>query len=834
MAQIDHRPRIRAVLGPTNTGKTWLAIDRMLGHQTGIIGFPLRLLARENYDRVAERVGARNVALVTGEEKIIPPTARYFLCTVEAMPLDRPVDFLAIDEVQLCSDDERGYVFTDRVLRARGRLETVFLGSETMEPILNILVPDAEIEKRQRFSRLGWGGVRKLTRIRRKTAIVAFSANDVYRLAEQVRQNRGGAAVVLGALSPRTRNAQVEMYQAGEVDYLVATDAIGMGLNLEIDHVLFSGLKKFDGTRFRGLTVPEIAQIAGRAGRYTNDGTFGTLAEIGPLEEEIIHAVENNNFDPIRRIWWRNADLEFASLRDLFASLDAAPPLRLLTRTRQAEDYRALKRLARDQDIKSLAASRDQVRLLWEVCQIPDFRKTVPEAHIRLLARIYTNLCAADRRLPHDWVARQISHLNRFDGDIDTLMTRIAHTRTWTYITHRSDWIEDAAHWRDQARALEDRLSDALHAKLTERFVDRRSAALVQAKSKDALDVRLDADDGVLVEGEYVGQFTGLRFAPEASVKGEERRLILTMARRALGGEIAARVRQLSEDLDDKFSLGADGTVCWRDQPVARLFAGRTVLTPSLRIDADGFLPNDLRQHAEHRLDRWLAAYVETQLKPLIDIRDGDFSGAARGLVYQMVERLGSVSRKDASEQIAALTPEDRKALRRHQVRLGPRYVYIASLLKPRAAFLRAVLWCVAGEEKIFALPDPGIVSPIPDPAIPHGFYDAIGYFPAGGRVMRADILDRLTVRLMHLSRNGAFDLPEDVASTLGLGNEETANVLRDLGYRKDKNTGEFLRKHRPRKKQARKKNARSARRRKHRAADPASPFAVLSQLRAP
>ena len=435
-------PKITAVLGPTNTGKTYLAIERMLGHRTGMMGFPLRLLARENYDRVVSLVGSRHVALVTGEEKIVPPTARYFLCTVESMPVARLVDFLAVDEIQLCADPERGHLFTDRLLRARGQSETMFLGSETIKPVLRKLVPEAEFVSRPRFSKLSYSGPKKLTRMKRRSAIVAFSASDVYALAEQIRRTSGGAAVVLGALSPRTRNAQVQMYQEGEVDYLVATDAIGMGLNMNIDHVAFWRLHKFDGLRRRPLAVDEIAQIAGRAGRYMQDGTFGTLAELGALDPETVEAIENHRFQNIRGIWWRSSDLEFKNLTSLLRSLDASPPSRVLRRVREAEDHGALRRLSQDKAIADLAGNRDMVSLLWEVCQIPDFRKTMPDVHVRLLGTIYRHLAASERRLPTDWVAGQLVRLERFDGDIDTLMARISHTRTWTYISHRTDWID--------------------------------------------------------------------------------------------------------------------------------------------------------------------------------------------------------------------------------------------------------------------------------------------------------------------------------------------------------------------------------------------------------
>src|SRR5712692_550281 len=489
MAMLRAAPRLVAVLGPTNTGKTHLAIERMLDHQSGMIGFPLRLLARENYDRVVRVKGARAVALITGEEKIVPPNPAYFVCTVESMPLDRLVDFLAVDEIQLCADPERGHVFTSRLLHARGLHETMLLGADTIRPLLRRLVPEAEYISRPRFSTLSHTGARKVTRLPARSAIVAFAAADVFALAELVRRQRGGTAVVLGALSPRARNAQVGLFQSGEVDYLVATDAIGMGLNMDVDHVAFARLAKFDGRGPRRLTAAEIAQIAGRAGRHMSAGTFGTTAELEPLDPEIVEAVETHRFDPLEQIYWRNARLEFASIGALLRSLDRRPPLRGLVQAREADDQLALRALAGMADIAAAARNPARVRLLWEVCQIPDFRKVMSETHARLLAQIFRHLSGPAERLPADWVAKSVARLDRGDGDIDTLMARIAHIRTWTYIAHRPDWLAEAAHWQERARAIEDKLSDSLHHRITQLFVDRRSAFLVKqlATDKDLL-----------------------------------------------------------------------------------------------------------------------------------------------------------------------------------------------------------------------------------------------------------------------------------------------------------------------------------------------------------
>src|SRR5271170_7984532 len=552
MATLRAASRLWAVLGPTNTGKTHLAIERMLGHQSGMIGFPLRLLARENYDRIVALKGARAVALITGEEKIVPPYAQWLVCTVESMPLDRPVDFLAVDEIQLCGDAERGHVFTDRLLHARGVFETMLLGSDTIRPLLRRLVPEAEIASRPRFSTLHYTGAKKLTRLPTRSAVVAFAVADVFALAEAMRRRQGGTAVVMGALSPRACNAQVGLFQSGEVDYLVATDAIGMGLNMDLDHVAFARLVKFDGFAPRRLAPAEIAQIAGRAGRHMSDGTFGTTGELGPLDPEIVEAVESHRFDPLTRLNWRNTRLRFDSVAALLRSLDERPSLPGLVQARAADDHRALQALARNREVAELASHRGAVRLLWEVCQIPDFRKVMSDSHARLLAHIFTHLAGPEERLPTAWIAGQMANLDRVDGDIDTLMVRIAHTRTWTYITHRGDWVEGATAWQERARGIEDRLSDALHDRITQRFVDRRSAFLVRHLAGDAeILASVDKAGEVRVEGTYVGRLDGFRFVPDAA-EGDAMRTLVTAANRVLRSEVMARARRLAAEGDDE------------------------------------------------------------------------------------------------------------------------------------------------------------------------------------------------------------------------------------------------------------------------------------------
>ena len=605
MAIFRPAPRLVAVLGPTNTGKTHLAIERMLGYRSGMIGFPLRLLARENYDRIVKRKGARSVALITGEEKILPPNPCYFICTVESMPLDRQVDFLGVDEIQLCADSERGHVFTARLLHARGQQETMLLGADTIKPLMRRLVPEAEHVSRPRFSTLSYTGYKKVTRLPPRSAVVAFAIADVFSLAELIRRQRGGTAVVMGALSPRARNAQVGMFQAGEVDYLVATDAIGMGLNMDLDHVAFARTVKFDGRGPRRLSAAEVAQIAGRAGRHMSNGTFGTTAEHGPLDSEIVEAIETHHFDPVMRLNWRNSKLRFESISALLKSLDERPSVPGLVLAREADDQRALQALSRNQDITQLVTHPGAVRLLWEVCQIPDFRKVMTESHTRLLAHCFLHLAGPQERLPLDWIAEQIGHLDRVDGDIDTLMARIAHIRTWTYITHRGDWVEDAPAWQERARGIEDRLSDALHESITERFVDRRSSFLIrQMASEGELMAAVSKSGEVLLEGVCVGRIQGLRFVPD-SVDGVDARTLITAASRVLRTEIAARMRRLAADADDSFTLAADGELRWQGEVVGRMTAGERLLTPRAEVLTGEFVEGEAREKVRRRLQEF-------------------------------------------------------------------------------------------------------------------------------------------------------------------------------------------------------------------------------------
>ncbi|HEY0425683.1 MAG TPA: helicase-related protein, partial [Rhodopila sp.] len=776
--------RVKAVLGPTNTGKTHLAIERLLAHSSGIIGFPLRLLARENYDRMVAIKGARYVALITGEEKIIPPDARWFSCTVEAMPLDRHTEFVAVDEIQLCADPDRGHVFTDRLLHARGMVETMFLGAETIAPLIRQLVPSAQIETRPRLSQLSYAGPAKLVRLPPRTAVVAFSAAEIYALAEMIRRRKGGCAVVMGRLSPRTRNAQVALYQEREVDFLVATDAIGMGLNMNVDHVAFAGLGKFDGHRPRRLTASEVAQIAGRAGRGMKDGTFGTTTECPPIPEDVVAAVEAHHFESLEMLCWRNSDLDFSSLEGLIDSLNAPPPRSALVRGNEASDLETLTTLSRDPDIRKLAIGRRRMRLLWDACQIPDFRKLADDTHARLCARVFGHV-ATDTTLPTDWLAAQIAGLDRIEGDIDTLMQRLSGVRVWSYIAARSDWVKDTAHWQAQAREVEDKLSDALHESLTSRFVDRRSAHLVrrleEAEGRELLSAVTRRGE-VVVEGHDVGHIEGFGFVPDPLAVGDEKKLVLRAARRALRAEMPRRVGILESAATDAFALTVDHRVNWDGVKVARLMPGTTSLRPRVQVLDSEFLDGAERERVRARLQSWVDDQVRTDLGPLFAAETlAQSSPILRGPLHRLMESLGLIPGVDEE----TLSPDLRRRLREIGVRSGRFALFMPLLMKPRAAAMRVRLWAVRQGIPMPALPNAALVSvPAHQPTWPGGFAAMAGWVEAGPILLRLDIAEKVAGELAFRSRKGPAALPSGLASRFAIKPDMLPAVLRQLGFR--------------------------------------------------
>jgi ATP-dependent RNA helicase SUPV3L1/SUV3 len=776
--------RLAAVLGPTNTGKTHLAVERMLGHASGMIGLPLRLLAREVYDRVANARGARSVALITGEEKIVPPRPQYFVCTVEAMPLSREVEFLAVDEVQLAADPERGHVFTHRLLHARGASETMLLGAATMAPLVRRLLPHAEIITRDRFSALTYSGPKKLTRLPRRSAVVAFSADQVYAIAELIRRQRGGAAVVMGSLSPRTRNAQVALYQSGEVDFLVATDAIGMGLNMDVDHVAFAGLSKFDGRRNRFLYPQEIGQIAGRAGRYQRDGTFGVTGEAPDMDEDLVAAVEEHRFEPVAAAEWRNSRLEFSSLPQLMASLARLPEREGLKLAAEALDEATLKALAADRDVAERARGRWMIERLWDVCQTPDFRKVAAEEHVRLAKDFFLHLTSKAQRIPEDWIARQYAGLDRTDGEIDTLAARLASVRTLAYVANRPDWLADPAGWQGRTRALEDRLSDTLHEKLMARFVDRRTSALMRG-----LRVREDmlagvADDGtVTVEGHYVGRLSGVRFEPAQGASVLEEKALRAAATHAVGPEIARRLGRLAAEADEAFGLLPDGTVLWRGE-AAGVVAGGEPFRPRVRLLGD--LGHEAaRQRASQRLEAFVAAEAGRRMAALrrleAAVAEGKIKGLARGLAFRLMEAGGVLDRAAVRAEVKSLSQQERRTLRGLGVRIGAFSLFMPALLEPDA---RSLAHAFAAREAGAWRPPGDRLSALPaGPASPRTLA-AFGLRAVRGLAVPVEQLERLDELLRAAPRaGGGAALSDQAREELGWSAEEARRILRGLGF---------------------------------------------------
>ncbi len=778
--------RLVAVLGPTNTGKTHLAVERMLGFSSGMIGLPLRLLAREIYDRVVKARGARSVALITGEEKIVPPMPQYFVCTVEAMPLDRRTEFLAVDEIQLCADPERGHVFTHRLLHARGRAETMLMGAATAAPLIRRLCPHAEFQFRDRFSQLTYDGPKKLTRLPRRSAVVAFSADAVYAIAELIRRQRGGAAVVMGSLSPRTRNAQVELFQSGEVDFLVATDAIGMGLNMDVDHVAFAGLRKFDGRRSRWLHAQEIGQIAGRAGRYRKDGTFGVTGESADMDPDMIAAVEGHVFPPVTAAEWRNARLDFQSLPGLLRSLAAPPPAPGLKLSEESQDETTLRQLAVDETV--IRRSRDRANLirLWEVCQTPDFRKATQDEHARLIGGMFEHLTQRDRRLPEDWMQGQFAGLDRTEGDIDALSARLARVRTLAYVANRGDWLTDSQGWQGRARALEDRLSDTLHQCLMQRFIDRRTSALLRSLSQRSGPILggVGADGAVTVEGHLVGKLAGVDFEPERGASALENRALRGAVERAVAPEIARRLGELASEGDEAFALEPSGAVLWRGQAAGEIMGGGP-FSPRVRLLGE-FGADAARERAARRLEAYVAAEASRRLFVLkrlkAAIADGRLKGLARGLAYQLVEQFGVLDRGKAETQLRALSQRERRALKGLGVRFGAFSLYLPALLTPQARMVGAVFAELA---RPGWRPDADALTALPHPAPPPEALSLRGLRAVAGMAAPVLALERLDAlaRAAPEPAAGAVRLTPELLADLGWKPGQAEPILRALGF---------------------------------------------------
>ncbi|MEP4291978.1 MAG: helicase-related protein [Rhizobiaceae bacterium] len=802
---------VTAVLGPTNTGKTHLAIERMLAQPSGMIGLPLRLLAREVYQRVVDRIGAEQVALITGEEKITPPEARFHICTVEAMPESTDVHFLAIDEVQLATSLDRGHIFTDRIINLRGRHETMLLGAATLRPALEALLPGINVVTRPRMSQLHYAGQKKITRLPSRSAIVAFSADEVYAIAELIRRQRGAAAVVLGSLSPRTRNAQVELYQSGDVDFLVATDAIGMGLNLDVDHVAFAQDQKFDGFAHRRLKPAEFAQIAGRAGRHVRDGTFGVTGNVNPFEDELIERLESHSFEPEKVMQWRNRKLNYDSIDLLVESLELPSTNRVLVKAPTATDQRALTAMAAQNDIRQRSADSDAVKLLWQVAQVPDYRKIAPANHSDMLATIYRDLID-HQHIDEDWFANQVKQCDVTAGEIDALSTRIAHIRTWTFVSHRQNWLKNAAHWQSETRAIEDRLSDALHERLTKRFVDRRTSVLMKRlRENTMLEAEIASTGAVTVEGHHVGELSGFRFTADPAADGPDAKAATAAAMKALASEIEARADRLAAAPNSDIVVDNDGTLRWVGAPVGRLLATDETLKPRILLLADEQLTGAARDKVAARLDRWFAFHCETLLKPLLELsQTDDLEGLARGVAFRLVENLGTVDRREIADDVRSLDQDQRAVLRRKGVRFGAYHIFVPILLKPAPAGLVTLLWSLKNDKMDIEGPADilaGLASGRTSMAVEEGFdeiaYRLAGYRVLGKKAVRVDILERLADLIRPAASwrfkpeapaqrpegawdGGGFLVTPAMLSILGATHENMADILRGLGYRNE------------------------------------------------
>ncbi|MCF6301844.1 MAG: helicase [Devosiaceae bacterium] len=817
MGATDAVRNTKAVLGPTNTGKTHYAIERMLAHRTGMIGLPLRLLAREVYNRVCARVPKNDVALVTGEERIIPKKARYWIATVEAMPQNMVLDFVAIDEIQTATDFERGHVFTHRLLKARGTHETLLLGAQTMGPVISALLPGIEIIERPRLSELFYAGSKKITRVPPRSAIIAFSAQQVYAIAELVRRERGGAAIVMGALSPRTRNAQVELYQNGEVDILVATDAIGMGLNLDIQHVAFSSDTKFDGRQTRPLSAAEMGQIAGRAGRHTNDGTFGVTSHAPLLDEEMVARLQNHEFDPVKILQWRNSDLDYSSPLNLRNSLEMIPDHKRLTRVPVNIDQRTLETLMSRGNAHP-ANSRAETDLLWQCCQIPDYRGISLNQHADIVSQVFTNLIDTGN-VNNSWLQQQVNFCDNMSGDIDTLSNRIKQIRTWTFLANKKDWLNDQKYWQHLTTDIENRLSDALHERLTRRFVDKRTSILIRhLRDKRMTTPEISPKGEITLEGQLIGTIEGFRFKLAKGDKAGDQ--ISTNSKGAeaaaatlIAPEIVNRARKLAATPNDKIVLTTDGFLRWKGEIIAELTPGDDIFSPRIIVLADQSLTGPDLDHVQDRLNMWLKHLINTQLEQIIALRNPvELEGAARGVAFQLSESFGILSRQKIANDIKGLDQELRGKMRRLGIRFGAYHIYLPLTLKPAPRELALILYAL----KHGGLRQPG-VSDIPaivlsgrtsfeiNPEVSRSLYEVAGFKVAGKRAVRVDILERLADIIRPLisfdseknaastnpvmapegaaKRNG-FEVTVQMTSLLGCAGDDFSEILKSLGYR--------------------------------------------------
>jgi len=785
--------KIIALLGPTNTGKTYFAIEKMLEYSSGIFGFPLRLLAREVYDKCVKKIGLEKVALITGEEKIIPSSANFFICTVESMPKDKIVDFVAIDEIQMCNDKERGHIFTDRLLHFRGKELTIFLGSQVMKNIIEELVKNVEFQKKERFSKLTYGGYKKISRLNRKTAIIAFSIEEVYALAELVRRQKGGAAVIMGSLSPKTRNSQVELYQSEDVDYLIATDAIGMGLNMDIDQIYFSNLKKFDGKKTRRLNLIEISQIAGRAGRYKNDGNFGVTGDCQNLSPDEIEKIEQHNLPDIKTLYWRNSKLDFQSPEKLITSLELKPTSKNLIRSNESIDEGILRHVLKDN--KENIFYKKNLELLWECCQIPDFEKKAYGQHINVVNTVFKFLSSEKKRIPNEYMKEQLKNLDKKHDNIDVLANRISNVRTWSYVANKKNWVENSDYWVQFTKNIEDNLSDKLHEELTKSFISKKISILSRGLKQDlVLKTKVNEDNKVMVNDQYVGELKGLKFIIEFTSKtlDTDIKSIKKATKKGINEELIDRVEKIVKEKN--ISLEVDNKIYWKENPIARIKKGHDYLNPDIEIIADDAIPKDSKEHLEYFIKDWLSEYISKELGDLLNLTKIKINDQyLRALAFQIYEHNGIIKRKDIEQIIKLISKEERKKLWNMGIKLGRYHVYLPKMLKPKAVSLRVKLW------KLFynmssktEIPKSGL-NFIMNKNLNKKFLLLCGFENFKDFFVRVDILEKLFISIVERTIDRKFKINSEMMNLLGCSKENFYKLMTLMNYKKDKNEDTYI-----------------------------------------
>ena len=784
--------KIIALLGPTNTGKTHDAIEKMLEFESGIFGLPLRLLAREVYEKCTKKIGIDKVALITGEEKIIPNSANYFICTVESMPKDKMVDFVAIDEIQMCADKERGHIFTDRLLYARGEKLTMFLGSQIMKNIIRDLVGDVEFLKKERFSKLSYSGYKKISRLDRKTAIIAFSIEEVYAIAELVRRQKGGAAVIMGSLSPKTRNSQVELYQSGDVDYLVATDAIGMGLNMDIDEIYFSNLKKFDGKKTRRLNLVEMSQIAGRAGRYKNNGSFGTTGECENLNSDEIEKIENHTLPDAKMLYWRNANLNFDTEEKLFSSLEKKPTDKNLIRTHESVDEIVLRFLLKKNKENNIY--RNNLKLLWECCQIPDFEKKAYGQHVNIVETVFKFLALKKKRIPNEYMKIQLGGLEKQHGNIDVLANRISNVRTWSYVANKKDWVENSDYWIQLAKRIEDTLSDSLHEELTKSFIDKKISILARGLKQDiVLETTVNEDHKVLIDKQYVGELKGLKFIIDFTSKNLDVDLksIKKAARKGVEEELIKRVDTIIKVKD--LSIDFENKIVWQNNPIAKIKRGENYLNPEIEIIADDSLPLDKKKELEQCLKNWMASHIDHTLSDLINLTKIKIENQyLRALAYQLYENNGVLKREKIDEIIQLISKEERKKLWKMGIKIGRYHIFLPKMLKPKAVVLRTTLWKIYNNVSAdLNIPKFGL-NFVENKNLDKKFLLLCGFENFKDYYVRIDILEKLFINIIDITVDRKFKISPDMMNLLGCTKENFFKLISLMNYKKSKDSETF------------------------------------------